>query len=242
VTAPTSPVAVRSSRTAGPPAYQVLADDLREQITSGRLRPGDRLPTEPQLCAQSGLSRSTVREALRLLSSQHLIVTTRGVTGGSFVAEPSARKIAESLEGGLGMLAASGMFAGAHLLEVRNMLEVPAAGLAALRRTQTHLDELVSALFDPAGDIDAVIDGNYRFHTALAKAAGNPLLVLVSHPLYSVAHEQRLAERSPVEFWSQVDADHRQILDAVAEGDADQASAAARLHLEHLERDLGELW
>jgi DNA-binding FadR family transcriptional regulator len=68
------------------PAYQLLADDLRTRITSGRLRPGQRLPTEPELCAEAGVSRSTVREALRLLSSQHLIVTTRGVTGGSFVA------------------------------------------------------------------------------------------------------------------------------------------------------------
>ena len=71
------------------PAYRLLADDLRAQITSGRLVPGDRLPTEPQLCQRSGVSRSTVREALRLLASQHLIVTTRGVSGGSFVAHPS---------------------------------------------------------------------------------------------------------------------------------------------------------
>ena len=71
------------------PAYQLLADSLRTQITSGRLRPGERLPTEPQLCVRSGVSRSTVREALRLLTSQHLIVTTRGVTGGSYVARPT---------------------------------------------------------------------------------------------------------------------------------------------------------
>src|SRR5205814_4948840 len=55
--------ATLGGRIAGTPAYQVLADGLRAQITSGKLRPGDRLPTEPQLCAQSGLSRSTVREA-----------------------------------------------------------------------------------------------------------------------------------------------------------------------------------
>src|SRR5438876_352461 len=77
--------ATLGGRTAGISSYQALADGLRAQITSGKLRPGDRLPTEPQLCAQSGLSRSTVREALRLLTSQNLIVTTRGVTGGSFV-------------------------------------------------------------------------------------------------------------------------------------------------------------
>src|ERR1051325_7951226 len=73
-----------------PPAYQLLADELRADITSGRLQPGERLPPEPELCVKTGVSRSTVREALRLLARQHLIVTTRGVTGGSFVSHPDA--------------------------------------------------------------------------------------------------------------------------------------------------------
>src|SRR5437660_10526240 len=89
------------------PAYQQLADELREQITSGRLRPGERLPTEPELCARSGVSRSTVREALRLLTSQHLIVTTRGVTGGSYVARPTPATLADSLSSGVRMLLSS---------------------------------------------------------------------------------------------------------------------------------------
>src|SRR5205814_10463032 len=83
------------------PAYQLLADTLRAEITSGRLRPGDRLPAEPQLCERSGVSRSTVREALRLLASQHLIVTTRGVTGGSFVNRPSVADLADTVRNGM---------------------------------------------------------------------------------------------------------------------------------------------
>src|SRR5436305_15318827 len=89
-----------------PPAYRLLADGLREQTTSGQLRPGERLPTEPELCVRTGVSRSTVREALRLLASQHLIVTTRGVTGGSYVAQPDPATLAESLTGGVRMLLA----------------------------------------------------------------------------------------------------------------------------------------
>src|SRR5436309_7846070 len=88
-------------------AYQQLADDLREQITSGQLRPGQRLPTEPELCLRTGVSRSTVREALRLLTSQHLIVTTRGVSGGSYVAKPDAATLADSLSRGMSLLVAT---------------------------------------------------------------------------------------------------------------------------------------
>src|SRR5436305_6163438 len=107
-----------------PPAYRLLADGLREQTTSGQLRPGERLPTEPQLCARSGVSRSTVREALRLLASQHLIVTTRGVTGGSFVAEPSTTRLGDLLFTGLTMLMAAGTVNTGQWFEVRESVEV----------------------------------------------------------------------------------------------------------------------
>src|ERR671917_1963396 len=102
-----------------PPAYQLLADELRNEITSGRLQPGERLPPEPELCVRTGVSRSTVREALRLLASQHLIVTTRGVTGGSFVAHPDAEQLAEALSTGLTMLTNSAEVGLADLLELR---------------------------------------------------------------------------------------------------------------------------
>ena len=121
--------------TVRPPAYQLLADELREEITSGRLQPGERLPPEPELCVRTGVSRSTVREALRLLASQHLIVTTRGVTGGSFVSHPDAEQLSEALSTGLTLLTHSAGLGMADLLELRRALEIPAAGLAAARRT-----------------------------------------------------------------------------------------------------------
>src|SRR6478735_5117351 len=79
-------------------AYQALAADLRDRIVSGEFQPGDRLPIEPDLCVRYGVSRSTVREALRLLASQNLIRTVRGTTGGSFVAHPDPDHISAYLE------------------------------------------------------------------------------------------------------------------------------------------------
>ena len=226
----------RSARAAGPPAYQVLADDLRDKITSGRLRPGDRLPTEPQLCAQSGLSRSTVREALRLLTSQNLIVTTRGVTGGSFVAEPSPKKLAETLENGLDMLVANGNLQGVHLFEVRAMLDVPAAELAAERRTEAHLADLAAAMFDPADELDKVLPAIRAFHTTIAAATGNPLLLLICEPLFP-SNLRQLTLDAPADYLPRVDAEHREILAAIRAADGPRAAVATRAHLEYL-RDL----
>src|SRR3712207_2320800 len=167
--------------TVRPPAYQLLADELRADITSGRLQPGERLPPEAELCLRSRVSRSTVREALRLLASQHLIVTTRGVTGGSFVAHPDAEQLSEALATGLTLLTNSAEVGLADLLELRRALEIPAAGLAAARRTDQQLTELAATMFDPSlDDVDTMLQAHALFHSAVAKATGNPLFELVT--------------------------------------------------------------
>jgi DNA-binding FadR family transcriptional regulator len=213
------------------PAYQLLADDLRAQITSGQLRPGQRLPTEPELCAQSGLSRSTVREALRLLSSQHLVVTTRGVNGGSFVAKPSPAQLAETLAGGVRLLLSTAEVSVADMMEVREMLEVPAVGLAARRRTEADLDRLRGTMFDPVhDDLATRLVAHRAFHAALAAATGNPLYELMISPLYAVANEAQLGERGTEPLWIGVDAEHREILRCVVAGDVLGAQQAAQVH------------
>jgi DNA-binding FadR family transcriptional regulator len=213
----------------------VLADDLRTQITSGQLRPGERLPTEPQLCARSGLSRSTVREALRLLASQHLIVTTRGVTGGSFVARPSTAELADSLTLGMDMLLFSGSVVTADVLEARELIEVPAAAMAAERRTDDHLDAMRAALLDAqTGDLDARLAAHVRFHTVLAAATGNPLLELIAAPLYGLAHERVAAEHAPPEAIDMIRREHLAILRAIQQRDAAAAVQACRTHLTSL--------
>ncbi|WP_433083690.1 FadR/GntR family transcriptional regulator [Dactylosporangium sp. CA-052675] len=217
------------------PAYQVLAERIRVDIVSGQLRPGERLPTEPQLCEQSGLSRSTVREALRLLSSQHLIVTTRGVNGGSFVAEPDAFALGASLADGVGLLLTSGAVTGEDFLEVRRMLEVPAAGLAAARREPRHLEELEAAMFDPErDDLQRRIEAHAAFHLAVAAATGNSLLALVVRPLYSVANREAVSRVSPQPFWRTVDRDHRDLLGAIEAQDVARAMELARAHIDNI--------
>lgn len=182
-----------------------------------------------------GVSRSTVREALRLLASQHLIVTTRGVTGGSFVAHPDAAKLADGLSTGFALLAHSAHVGLADLLELRRALEVPAAGLAAVRRTDAHLTELRGTLFDPAiDDIDTMLAAHAAFHRAVAKSTGNPLFELVGSPLYQASYGEEVIGGLPEGYWNRIDADHRTLLECLAAQDAEGATRVAAQHLDFI--------
>src|ERR1700746_1031571 len=88
-------------------AYEQVADQLRELIMSGGLVPGQRLPNEAALATQFGVSRPTIREALRELSAMSLIQTTRGANGGSFVTVPSAAHISDFLSANFSLLSQS---------------------------------------------------------------------------------------------------------------------------------------
>jgi GntR family transcriptional regulator, transcriptional repressor for pyruvate dehydrogenase complex len=219
------------------PAYEELADVLRAQILSGDLQPGDRLPVEPELSARFGVSRSTVREALRVLSSQNLVTTTRGVAGGSFVVHPNVEQIASSLEVGLGLLAVTADLTVSQLLEVRDLVEVPAAGLAAERADSAQLDELRGTLLDPRvaepGEMHAC---NHRFHTLLVEAADNPLLTVVARPIFGVLTTRFVRGDADDTFWDGVVHDHREVLLAVESGDPEAAREAMRSHLARLRR------
>jgi DNA-binding FadR family transcriptional regulator len=217
------------------PAYEAVAARLREQILGGELAPGDRLPTEPELSVRYGVSRSTVREALRVLSSQNLVETTRGVSGGSFVVHPRAEHVRDYLEVALGLLAVGEQVDVAALLEVRDLLEVPAAGLAAEHATKDQLDALRATLLDPAHtDARELHECNHRFHALLVTAAGNPLLEVVAQPVFRTLVTRFARGEAELPFWEEVVDDHRVILAAVEAGDAERAQELTRAHLARL--------
>lgn len=217
------------------PAYERLARQLREQIVTGALAPGDQLPAEAEMRRRYDVSRSTIREALRVLSSQNLLVTTRGVTGGSFVVQPDPRRIAGHLQASLGLLtSATGSMN--NLLEVRRLLEVPAAGLAARRRTRAQLEAVRATLFDPSEVVDVkdMFRANRDFHGTLLEAAGNPVLEAVTRPIFSVLQDRIQREGANRRFWFKVDRDHREIFGYIEARDDEGACEAQAAHLGHL--------
>jgi len=216
--------------------YQSVADDLRDRILSGRFAPGDRLPAETELCTEYGVSRSTVREALRALANQNLVVTARGVSGGTFVALPKASDIRAYLENSLGLLTFHDEVPIEALLEARDVLEVPAAGMAAERADADALAALRDTLVDvESTDFDRIQECNHLFHALLVQASGNPLLEVVTRPVFSILVSRSV--REPVvdnAYWSIVVDDHRHIFEAVEAGDAEGARQRMRAHLDRL--------
>ena len=132
-----------------------------------------------------GVSRSTVREALRVLSAQNLVRTVRGVGGGSFVTQPDTGHVTEFLQASLGLLSGSDEVTLDELLEAREMLEVPAARLAAERATDVDRTELQACLTTPDGTDDEL--GKARdLHSIIAAAAHNSLLAVMADAVFNV--------------------------------------------------------
>ncbi len=218
------------------PGYQQVADQLRELILEGRISVGERLPTESELTEMFGASRSTVREALRILSSQYLIVTARGAGGGTFVSRPEPRYVSDFLEASFGLLSDSEHLTVDDLLEAREVLEVPAAGLAAARRSEDQLGVLRSCFPERPEDVSRahLFEGNLLFHITIVEAAGNPVLPVITRPVFSVLRTRFLRDAAPPAFWDTVARDHREILAAIEDGGEEEARATMALHLRNL--------
>ena len=216
------------------PAYQQVASQLQELIVKGVVAAGERLPAEGEMATQFGVSRSTIREALRGLSSQRLVLTKRGVNGGTFVAEPSAEHVQQYLETSIGLLSGADVVSVAAILEARELFEVPAARLAATRRNADQLDSLRATLV-PVGEADLTsgFEGHKEFHFAILKSSGNRLLEVIARPVFSVLATRFRRDLASPDLYAATVRDHQDIYDAIAAADGE---AAARLMHAHLER------
>jgi DNA-binding GntR family transcriptional regulator len=189
---------------------RVLAG-LRQDIIAGRLRPGDRL-VERELAERFGVSRVPVREAIRAL-----------VAEGFVLFETPRRTVVRRLT----------PTDVKELFELREALEVYAAGLAASRATPQDLAELrelldTAARATAAGDAEAITDVNTRFHDRILATAGNGLLISVMEPVDG--RLRWLTRRN--EEWPQLLTEHRQLYEAIASGAPDLARAHALRHVQ----------
>lgn len=218
------------------PAYAQVASQLRELIVTGHLHAGDQLPTEAELATVFGVSRSTIREALRSLSAQNLVFTSRGVTGGTFVSEVDPDTVSDYLRTSLGLMSGSETVSVADLLEARAALEVPAARFAAIRRTDPLLEQLKLNVDVAHIDDEAIrFDKNTEFHALILQASGNRLFSIVASPIFEVLRSRFRRDDVPGDYWDIVDADHREIYHHLVAGDPAAAERAMREHLSRLE-------
>jgi GntR family transcriptional regulator, transcriptional repressor for pyruvate dehydrogenase complex len=209
---------------------ETAVDSITARIRNGIYRPGEKLPTEPQFMADLGVSRTVVREAVSRLQAAGLVETKHGI--GTFVLEVPANPLDIG-----NVVTVRDVLA---MLELRISLETEAAALAALRRQETHLEEMRGAIDELEADIAAERNGvtaDFRFHLQIALATGNRYFESVFRNLgTSTIPRTRLdtaritLERSP-SYLHRTNLEHQAILDGIARRDPEAARAAMRMHL-----------
>jgi GntR family transcriptional repressor for pyruvate dehydrogenase complex len=225
-------------------AYEQVYDQLRALIMRGELARGQRLPGEAALAREFGVSRGTVREALRLLAAHNLIRTAKGAAGGSFVTLPTVDHVSEAFQANIRLLNESHEVTAEEMLETRELLECFAARLAAGRRSQDDLDRLTACVIEDPLELGTERQhvGNGTFHRALLEASGNTLLVIAAQPMFGIlATNMRRSEIDDATL-ARVNDGHRDILDAVRLGDARAAERHMREHLVMLRETYVRLW
>ncbi|MEU6137400.1 GntR family transcriptional regulator [Nocardioides sp. NPDC047086] len=214
------------------PAYAVIADRIRARILSGDLQPGERLPSEAELMEEFGFSRSTIREATRILASENLVITTRGTTGGTFVAVPDISRLTAHVGNSVALMTVAQTVTVDQLMDVRLLTEVHAAGTAAYLRTDRQLHEMRDSVELPG--TSSSYEGNQEFHLQILQATGNPMLELVCAPVFRVLRDRFARGRAQEDFWASSKQDHLRILAAIERRDSMAAMAEMRRHLDLL--------
>jgi GntR family transcriptional repressor for pyruvate dehydrogenase complex len=216
-------------------SYMQVAEQLRDLIIRGELPAGRRLPSEAEMAPLFGVSRSTIREALRILVTDGLVETKRGVHGGTFVVDVGTARVEDLLSSTLDLLVVTNRVGAGDFLEAWLAIEAPATALAARNATADDIARLMT-LSEPVGDATGgeVLESTTDFHSAVLHASKNPLFEAMGRPVTSVARARLLETRPTPEFFQSVNDEHRRIAKAIAAGDANKARRLAVQHIEGL--------
>jgi GntR family transcriptional repressor for pyruvate dehydrogenase complex len=210
--------------------YKQVADQLQDLIVAESLLPGEKLPSERELAERMGVSRTVIREAIRVLSDRGLVRAKSGC--GTYVREFSHKDAAASIELFLKLKHDDHTFRDVY--EVRRMIEVEAAGLAAQRATPEDfgaMERAVAGMTASMDDPEAYTRQDVAFHTAVVTATHNDLLAVLSNPVSDLLTEVvRVSLRVPDAVEDGLTY-HRRILRAIRSGDAAQARQAMLEHI-----------
>lgn len=213
-------------------AYEVVTERIRRAIHIGSYLPGDKLPPERTLAQQLGVSRTTVREAIRVLEGEGYVVSRRGASGGILVLDQGEN------EERLRPLLAEKLPELEETFDYRIAVEGAAARLAAGRRTDEDLAILQGAYDVMEADRETLRfrAGDNAFHLAIADAARNQLM-------RQAIEDARVAMWVPIDrlinrVFHTANRHHKQILDAIRDRDGDAAQKAVVDHIETARRDL----
>ncbi len=228
---------VRNFRPAVSGASEQIALQIRRYLEQQDLQPGDRIGTEAELAEEFGVSRPTLREALRLLSASHLIRVGRGRAGGIFVARTPNEGMGRNVSESIALMLAAETISMSELLDTRMFLEVPLAGRAALQADESVVARLEAAIEDAAGErpgTDRFNEADARFHQILAEAAGNDLLLALTAWILEVLQPTLIAHISVNVDGAAIIEQHRAVLRAVRRRQRSAAERAMAAHIAYL--------
>lgn len=210
---------------------------IRDLITSGRLNPGDQIPPEQELAALLGISRSSLREAVKALSQAQVLHVRRG--DGTYVSSLEPRLLLSGMGFAIELMQEQGL---AEIFEVRRLLEPAATALAAERISDAQVDALHGSLADMkrAQDPEELVMRDMDFHAHIAEASGNASLCSILEAISTRSLRARVWRATTVGLKSMTLSQHGTILDALGERDASLAHSAAVIHVSQSERWLRE--
>jgi GntR family transcriptional regulator, transcriptional repressor for pyruvate dehydrogenase complex len=214
-------------------------EKIKSMIVSGALRPGDRLPNEADLAAELGLSRSSLREAVRALSLVNILDVRRG--DGTYVTSLEPAVLLEALSFIVDFHRDASVL---EFLQVRRILEPAAVALAAERITIGEVEALrgLQAGLGPRPEIDDLVASDLEFHRRIAASSGNSvlcsLLDTISAPTIRARVWRGLTQSGARE---RTLAEHGAILDALASRDPDVARSWATVHIASVEQWLASV-
>ncbi len=213
------------------------ADLLTKMIISGKLKPGDRLPSERELGEQLGVSRTVIREASKLLRASGLIRVQSGV--GTFVTKPTRNILRESISNS----PESYVKKISDLLVARKIIEPAITEFAAKNRNDSEIAKLEEAMMNMELsniDVESYIKWNTIFHNTLAQASNNIVLSLFMHSVVDLLQEASLMWLNADGSKEQSNYCHRLIFEAVKEQDQKAARESMRKHIFFIEKELAE--
>lgn len=215
--------------------YEGIVDQLMQQIQSGELKPGMRLPAERALEKEYGVSRPVIREAFRAMERMGCVETRVG--GGTFVKAPELADVMDPIS----ILFMRDAAFAEELLETRLLLETGIAQLAATRRTEANLKELQNTLGEMKKNIEQGGTGekqDLKFHAQLVKAAGNRALELVISTCSEVLNRTVPVTQHIEGVPMQALAEHERILQAITRCDGVEAAQHMHAHLSNAQQNL----
>ena len=215
-----------------PAAADEVISTIKAMILKGELAPHQRLPSEKELAEALGISRPTVREAIRGLMALNILESRHG--DGTYVTSLQPQLLAAPID----FLLRVDEQGSAALMEIRLVLESGVAELAANKATPQHVERLDAIIGEYAASVDNVdrcIELDQDFHTELALAANSPILASMLTTIAALALQSRRRTAQDHKVRVAAHTDHRAIADAVASRDPIAARAAMLVHLTHVQ-------